>query len=291
MPSRRFSSIREDRTRLGARMISLSCIWKRHSTRFPSVARGRCAQVLLRPGEALIPRPRARWWAEAPGWAIAGCAGMNSLGILYGPVSGKNACPIGIVPMAAAVDQQPRFNVGPILADAATNTLCLPPARTPELTGEKLGATFPQTTASKRARQRSVPRALVTGVKAAGAYLSESHGWELPDWFRADTRSPHRSSRHTVWVARTGLTGNAERTDPRRNVKNANLEWTNEFDVKVLVQGRGRLRVAKTGISCNNVDVQTGPRLSYTPGQTKGGRVRRPISPSPPHGARPASWS
>ena len=116
---------------------------------------------------------------EAPG--LRNCwvaAGLNSLGILYGPGIGRTLAH-WIVDGRCPVDHT-AFNVDRF-ADGTHNTPAFRRARTPELLAKSFGAHFPNDSfKTARGLKRS---ALHDRLKAAGAYFSESHDWELPDWF------------------------------------------------------------------------------------------------------------
>ncbi len=116
---------------------------------------------------------------EAPG--LRNCwvaAGLNSLGILNGPGIGM-ALAHWIVEGHCPVDHT-SFNVERF-ADGTHNTPAFRRARTPELLAKSFGAHFPnESFKTARGLKQS---ALYDRLKAAGACFSESHGWELPDWF------------------------------------------------------------------------------------------------------------
>ncbi|MEX0338273.1 MAG: FAD-dependent oxidoreductase, partial [Arenibacterium sp.] len=116
---------------------------------------------------------------EAPG--LRNCwvaAGLNSLGILNGPGVGM-ALAHWIVDGHCPVDHT-AFNVARF-ADGSHNTPAFRRARTRELLAKSFGPHFPNDTfKSARGLKRSV---LYDRLNAAGAYFSESHGWDLPDWF------------------------------------------------------------------------------------------------------------
>ncbi|MDU8914115.1 FAD-dependent oxidoreductase [Aestuariicoccus sp. MJ-SS9] len=190
---------------------------------------------------------------EAPGLRNAWvAAGMNSLGILYGPGIGKTLAH-WIVEGRCPVDHT-AFNVDRF-ADGTHNTPAFRRARTPELLAKSFGAHFPNDTfKTARGLKRS---ALHDRLKAAGAYFTESHGWELPDWFAP---SPEQAN-----VERYGW-GRQNWFDWHSAEHHAAREDAIIMDMssmaKFLVQGRDACALLSR-ISCNDVNVAPG-RVVYT---------------------------
>ncbi|WP_135500882.1 GcvT family protein [Roseovarius aestuariivivens] len=179
-------------------------------------------------------------------------AGMNSLGILYGPGIGKTLAH-WIVDGHCPVDHT-AFNVNRF-ADGTHNTPAFRRARTPELLAKSFGAHFPNDTfKTARGLKRS---ALYDRLKAAGGYFSESHGWELPDWFAP---SPEEAQvEHYSWGRQNWFDWHA--AEHRAAREDAILMDMSSM-AKFLVQGRGACALLNR-ISCNEVDVAPG-RVVYT---------------------------
>jgi 4-methylaminobutanoate oxidase (formaldehyde-forming) len=190
---------------------------------------------------------------EAPGlhncWVAAG---LNSLGILYGPGIGKvmahwiteGACPV----------DHTSFNVDRF-ADGSHNTPAFRRARTPELLAKSFGAHFPNSTfTTARGLKQSV---LADRLRTAGAYFTESHGWELPDWFAP---TPDEAHIHAYsWGRQHWFDWHAEEhRAAREQVVLIDMSSMSKF----LVQGRDSCELLNW-ISCNDVDVDPG-RVVYT---------------------------
>lgn len=190
---------------------------------------------------------------EAPGLRNAWvAAGLNSLGILYGPGIGKTLAH-WIVDGRCPVDHT-AFNVNRF-ADHTHNTPAFRRARTPELLAKSFGPHFPNDTfKTARGLKRS---ALYDRLKAAGAYFSESHGWELPDWF-APTPEDAKVERYS-WGRQNWFEWHAE--EHRAARENAIIMDMSSMS-KFLVQGRDACELLNR-ISCNQIDVVPG-RVVYT---------------------------
>ncbi|WP_210880373.1 GcvT family protein [Roseovarius autotrophicus] len=190
---------------------------------------------------------------EAPGLRNAWvAAGLNSLGILYGPGIGMTLAH-WIVDGRCPVDHT-AFNVNRF-ADGTHNTPAFRRARTPELLAKSFGAHFPNDTfKTARGLKRS---ALYERLKAAGAYFSESHGWELPDWF-APTPEQAKVEAYS-WGRQNWFDWHA--AEHRAAREDAILMDMSSM-AKFLVQGRDACALLNR-ISCNQVDVAPG-RVVYT---------------------------
>ncbi|KPP86062.1 MAG: Glycine cleavage system T protein (aminomethyltransferase) [Rhodobacteraceae bacterium HLUCCO07] len=220
-------------------------------SRVPSVAEAGVRKFFCGP-ESFTP-DLAPLVGEAPG--LRNCwvaAGMNSLGILYGPGIGKTLAH-WIVDGRCPVDHT-AFNVDRF-ADGTHNTPAFRRARTPELLAKSFGAHFPnESFKTARGLKRSV---LHDRLKAAGAYFSESHGWELPDWFAP---TPQDARIEAYGWGRQNWFGwhAAEHRAARENAVLMDMSSMSKF----LVQGRDACALLSR-ISCNDVDVAIG-RVVYT---------------------------
>ncbi|WP_428671980.1 GcvT family protein [Roseibium sp.] len=190
---------------------------------------------------------------EAPG--LKNCwvaAGLNSLGILNGPGIGM-ALAHWIVNGHCPVDHT-SFNADRF-ADGSHNTPAFRRARTPELLAKSFGPHFPND-GFKTARnlKQSV---LYDRLKAAGACFSESHGWELPDWF-APSPEQARVEKYS-WGRQNWFDWHAEEhRAAREDVILMDMSSMSKF----LLQGRDACALLNR-ISCNDVDVAPG-RVVYT---------------------------
>jgi 4-methylaminobutanoate oxidase (formaldehyde-forming) len=190
---------------------------------------------------------------EAPG--LKNCwvaAGMNSLGILGGPGFAM-ALAHWIVEGRCPVDHT-SFNVDRF-ADGSHNTPAFRRARTPELLAKSFGSHFPnESFMSARGLKQSV---LYERLKAAGAYFTESHGWELPDWFAP---SPAEAKVEAYgWGRQNWWKWHAEEhLAAREKVVLTDMSSMSKF----LVQGRDACALLSR-ISCNDVAVAPG-RVVYT---------------------------
>lgn len=179
-------------------------------------------------------------------------AGLNSLGILNGPGIGMTLAH-WIVEGYCPVDHT-AFNVERF-ADGGHNTPAFRRARTPELLAKSFGAHFPNDTfKTGRGYKRS---ALYDRLKAAGAYFSESHGWELPDWF-APTPDQAKIDAYS-WGRQNWFDWHAEE---HRAAREEVILMDMSSMAKFLVQGRDACGLLNR-ISCNEVDVAPG-RVVYT---------------------------
>ncbi len=179
-------------------------------------------------------------------------AGLNSLGILYGPGIGM-VLARWIVDGACPVDHT-SFNVDRF-ADGSHNTPAFRRARTPELLAKSFGAHFPNSTfETARGLKQSV---LHDRLQAAGAYFTESHGWELPDWF-APTPDQAHIERYS-WGRQHWFEWHAEE---HRAARDAVVAIDMSSMAKLLVQGRDACELLNL-VSCNDVDVEPG-RVVYT---------------------------
>ncbi len=124
-------------------------------------------------------------------------AGLNSAGILYGPGVGMTLAH-WIVDGHCPVDNT-SFHVERF-ADGSHNTPAFRRARTPELLAKSFGVHFPNDSfTTARGLKRSV---LFDRLQSAGAFFSESHGWELPDWFAP---TPARGQGRGLWLGTAEL--------------------------------------------------------------------------------------
>lgn len=190
---------------------------------------------------------------EAPG--LRNCwvaAGLNSLGILNGPGIGM-ALAHWIVDGICPVDHT-SFNADRF-ADGGLNTPAFRRARTPELLAKSFGAHYPnESFQTARGYKRS---ALYDRLKTAGAYFSESHGWELPDWFAPSTEQA-RIERYS-WGRQNWWNWHAEEhRAAREDVIVMDMSSMSKF----LVEGPDACALLNR-ISCNDVDVAVG-RVVYT---------------------------
>lgn len=190
---------------------------------------------------------------EAP--SLRNCwvaAGLNSLGILYGPGIGM-ALARWIIDGFCPVDHT-SFNVDRF-ADGSHNTPAFRRDRTKELLAKSFGAHFPNDTfKTARGLKRSV---LYDRLKSAGAHFVESHGWEQPDWFAP---SPDEARLETYsWGRQKWWDWHAAE---HRAARNGAILMDMSSMAKFLVQGRDAARFLSR-ISCNDVDVTPG-RVVYT---------------------------
>lgn len=190
---------------------------------------------------------------EAPG--LRNCwvaAGLNSLGILNGPGIGM-ALAHWIIDGHCPVDHT-AFNVDRF-ADGSHNTPAFRRARTKELLAKSFAPHFPNDSfQTARGYKRS---AIYDRLKAQGAYFSESHGWELPDWF-APTPDQARIDAYS-WGRQNWFAWHAaEHRAAREDVVLMDMTSMAKF----LVQGRDACALLDR-ISCNDIDVPVG-RVVYT---------------------------
>jgi len=179
-------------------------------------------------------------------------AGMNSLGILYGPGIGKTLAH-WIVEGRCPVDHT-AFNVDRF-ADGSHNTPAFRRARTPELLAKSFGAHFPNDSFKTAQGLKRSP--LHDRLKAAGAFFTESHGWDLPDWF-APTPEQAQIEAYS-WGRQNWFDWHAEE---HRAAREAAILMDMSSMAKFLVQGRDACALLNR-ISCNQVDVALG-KVVYT---------------------------
>ena len=177
--------------------------------------------------------------------------GMNSLGILNGPGTGK-VLAHWIVDGIAPIDVT-GINVNRFTRNEATRAFRRD--RGPELLGKMFGQHYHnESFTTARDVKRSV---LHDRLKAAGAYFTESHSWELPDWF-APTPQQARIETYS-WLRQTWFDWHAEEhRAAREDVVVIDMSSMSKF----LVQGRDACALMSR-LSCNEVDVAPG-RVVYT---------------------------
>lgn len=219
--------------------------------RVPSVAHAGVRKLFCGP-ESFTP-DLAPLLGEAPGlrrcWVAAG---LNSLGILNGPGIGR-VLAHWIVEGHCPVDHT-AFNVDRF-ADGSHNTPAFRRARTPELLAKSFGAHFPnESFQTARGLKQSV---MYERLKAAGAFFTESHGWEMPDWFAPTPQQAQLESyswgRQHWWDWHA-----AEHRAAREDAVLMDMSSMSKF----LVQGRDACALLNR-LSCNDVDVAPG-RIVYT---------------------------
>lgn len=179
-------------------------------------------------------------------------AGLNSLGILFGPGIGM-ALAHWMVEGHCPVDHT-AFNADRF-ADGSHNTPAFRRDRTPELLAKSFGAHFPnESFKTARNLKRS---ALYDRLMAAGAFFSESHGWELPDWF-APTPEQAKVEEYG-WGRQNWWAWHAEE---HRAAREDAIIMDMSSMSKFLVQGPDACALLNR-VSCNEVDVAPG-RVVYT---------------------------
>ncbi len=185
---------------------------------------------------------------------LRGCwvaCGMNSVGIL-------NGAGIGNVLAHWIVDGLPPVDVTGINVNRFTRCQATPAFRrdrTPELLGKLFGQHYPNE-APKTARgvKRSV---LHDRLAAAGAYFTEAHGWEMPDWF-APTPEQAKIEKHS-WFREHWWGWHAqEHRAAREDVIVMDMSSMSCFQV----EGPHACALLSR-LSCNEVDVMPG-RVVYT---------------------------
>ena len=177
--------------------------------------------------------------------------GMNSLGIL-------NGAGTGMVLAHWIVDGLPPCDVTGINVNRFTKSEATPAFRrdrAPELLGRLFGQHYPgESFATARDVRRSV---LHDRLAAAGAHFSESHGWELADWFAPSpaeaTVERYSWFRQSWWDWHAG-----EHRAAREDAIVMDMSAMACF----LVQGRDACAVLDR-LSCNRIDVDPG-RVVYT---------------------------
>lgn len=239
-----FGEIPPDWDRIGPHL-------ERAFTRVPAVADAGVRTLFCGP-ESFTP-DLAPLVGEAPG--LRNCwvaAGLNSLGILHGPGIAM-ALAHWIVEGVCPVDHT-SFHVDRF-ADGSQSTPAFRRDRTPELLAKSFGAHFPNgsfTTA--RGLKQSV---LHDRLRANGAYFTEGHGWELPDWF-APTPEQARIDRYS-WGRQHWFDWHAEE---HRAAREAVVAIDMSSMGKFAVQGPDAVTLLNR-VSCNDVDVEPG-RVVYT---------------------------
>jgi len=177
--------------------------------------------------------------------------GMNSLGILNGAGTGK-------VLAQWIVDGIPPIDVTGINVNRFTkneSTRAFRRDRGPELLGKMFGQHYhnePFETA--RDLKRSV---LHDRLADAGAFFTEGHGWEMPDWFAP---SPEQAKVEKYSWGRQNWWGwhAQEHLAARNDVILMDMSSMSKF----IVQGRDACTLLNR-LSCNEVDVEPG-RVVYT---------------------------
>ncbi len=177
--------------------------------------------------------------------------GMNSLGIL-------NGAGTGMVLAHWIVDGLAPLDVTGINVNRFTKSEATPAFRrdrTPELLGKLFGQHF-HNESPKTARdvKRSI---LHDRLAATGAYFSEGHGWEAPDWF-APSPAQAKIDEYS-WFRQNWWDWHAEEhRAAREDVVLMDMSSMSCF----LVQGRDAVKLMSR-LSCNEVDVASG-RVVYT---------------------------
>jgi len=178
-------------------------------------------------------------------------AGLNSLGIL-------NGAGIGNVLAHWIVDGLPPVDVTAINVNRFTrceNTTAFRRDRTPELLGRLFGQHYhndaPQTARNVKCS------VLHDRLKAAGAFFTEGHGWEMTDWF-APTPEQAKIEEYS-WFRQNWFDWHAqEHKAARENVILMDMSLMSKF----IIQGRDACALMSR-LSCNEVDVDPG-RIVYT---------------------------
>jgi len=178
-------------------------------------------------------------------------AGLNSLGILNGAGVGK-------VLAQWIVDGLPPIDVTGINVNRFTrceSTRAFRRDRTPELLGRLFGQHYPnESPRTAREVKRSV---LHDRLAAAGAFFTQSHGWETPDWF-APTPEQAKIDRFS-WFRQDWWPWHAQE---HRAAREDVILMEMSLMAKFVVQGRDACRFLNR-LSCNQVDVEPG-RIVYT---------------------------
>ncbi|MBT4521626.1 MAG: FAD-dependent oxidoreductase, partial [Halieaceae bacterium] len=185
-------------------------------------------------------------------------AGLNSLGIL-------NGAGIGNVLAHWIVNGLPPVDVTGINVNRFTkceNTTAFRRDRTPELLGRLFGQHY-HNDAPETARdvKRSV---LHDRLKAAGAFFTEGHGWEMTDWFAP---TPEQAKiENFSWFRQNWFDWHAqEHKAAREDVILMDMSLMSKF----IVQGRDACTLLGR-LSCNQIDVDPG-RIVYTQWVNKAG--------------------
>ena len=99
-------------------------------------------------------------------------------------------------------------------------------------------------------------------LAANGAYFSESHGWELPDWF-APTPAQAKIETYS-WSRQSWFEWHAEE---HRAAREDAIIMDMTAMSKFAVEGPDALALLSR-LSCNEVDVERSPMTELEPGQT-----------------------
>ncbi len=177
--------------------------------------------------------------------------GMNSLGIL-------NGAGIGNVLAHWIVDGLPPVDVTAINVNRFTKheaTRAFRRDRGPELLGKMFGQHY-HNEAFETARNLK-QSALYDRLKSAGAFFTESHGWELPDWF-APTPDQARVEKYSWFRQNWWDWHAAEHRAAREDVIIMDMSSMSKF----LVLGRDACALLNR-LSANDIDVEPG-RIVYT---------------------------
>ncbi|AGI69691.1 sarcosine dehydrogenase [Octadecabacter antarcticus 307] len=177
--------------------------------------------------------------------------GMNSLGILNGAGTGMvlaHWIVAGMPPIDVTAINVNRFT----RSEATRAYRC---DRTPELLGKLFGQHYPN---EPPKTARNVKRSVLHDRLAdAGAYFTESSGWETPDWF-APTPQQAKIETHS-WFREHWWDWHAqEHRAAREDVIVMDMSTMSKF----MVEGRDACAVLNR-LSCNDVDVAVG-RVVYT---------------------------
>ncbi|WP_294230224.1 FAD-dependent oxidoreductase [uncultured Shimia sp.] len=184
--------------------------------------------------------------------------GMNSLGILNGAGTGN-------VLAHWIVDGHPPIDVTGINVNRFTRhhaTRAFRRDRGPELLGKMFGQHYHnEGYETARDLKRS---ALHDRLSASGAFFSEGHGWEMPDWF-APTPEQAKVEQYS-WFRQNWFDWHAEEhRAAREDVILMDMSAMSKF----VVEGPDALALMSR-LSCNEVDVPLG-RLVYTAWVNKNG--------------------
>ncbi|WP_299356912.1 FAD-dependent oxidoreductase [uncultured Shimia sp.] len=177
--------------------------------------------------------------------------GMNSLGILNGPGTGR-------VLAQWIFDGHPPIDVTGINVNRFTRheaTKAFRRDRGPELLGKMFGQHYHNDGfETARDLKRSV---LHDRLAASGAWFAEGHGWEMPDWF-APTPERAKIDKYS-WFRQNWWDWHAEEhRAAREDVIIMDMSTMSKFNV----EGPDALALMSR-LSCNDVDVEQG-RLVYT---------------------------
>jgi len=177
--------------------------------------------------------------------------GMNSLGILNGAGTGK-------VLAHWIVDGHPPIDVTGINVNRFTRheaTRAFRRDRGPELLGKMFGQHYHnESYETARDLKRSV---LHDRLRENGAFFTEGHGWEMPDWF-APTAAQAAVEKYS-WFRQNWFDWHAEEhRAAREDVIIMDMSTMSKFQI----EGPDALTLMNR-LSCNDVDIEPG-RLVYT---------------------------